>query len=192
MGQAEALKILKRKSKNSFGFDEVSINREIYLAEEGKNEHLCNYLKWIRARLMPENRKIYMQEQYSVFNRAKLEKYLPNEYRYDLADTSLFTPEEELRAKYNFLLSYCIEQKGTGSLSSTQVYPLTDIMRHAGFKQLVAVHKDSKYGRIVLGNMKEYLGSNLQSYFDFVGFLQRWLIFPSVIGILTSVLNTVF
>ena len=62
-------------------------------------------------------------------------------------------------------------------------------MRHAGFKQLIPIHKDSKYGRIVLGNMKEYLGANSQSYFDFVGFLQRWLVFPALIGVLTSLYN---
>jgi hypothetical protein len=59
---------------------------------------------------MPENKKIYMQEQYSVFKTAKREKYLPNEQAYDTSDTSLFTSEEELRAKYNYLLTYCIEE----------------------------------------------------------------------------------
>ncbi|MCB0369490.1 MAG: hypothetical protein KDD45_08580 [Bdellovibrionales bacterium] len=53
INQAQELKMLKRKQKKSFGFDLKTINREIYLAEEGKNIYLCNYLKWIRARLMP-------------------------------------------------------------------------------------------------------------------------------------------
>jgi hypothetical protein len=61
------------------------------LAEERKNTHLCNYLKWIRARLKPENKKIYIQEQYSVFNNAKIDKYLPNYDRYDPSDPALFT-----------------------------------------------------------------------------------------------------
>ena len=86
------MKILKRKQKKSFGFDLKTINREIYLAEESKNIHLGNYLKWIRARLMPENKKIYMQEQYSVFNKAKFHQYLPNQEPYDPEDQSLFTP----------------------------------------------------------------------------------------------------
>ena len=37
---------------------------------------------------------------------------------------------------------------------NTQIYPLSDIMRHAGFKELVPIHKDSKYGRVIVGNMK--------------------------------------
>ena len=81
--QAQELKILKRKQKKSFGFDLKTINREIYLAEESKNNHLCDYLKWIRARLKPENQKIYNQEQYSVFNKAKFHQYLPNKEPYD-------------------------------------------------------------------------------------------------------------
>lgn len=40
--------------------------------------------------------------------------------------------------------------------------------------------------------MKEYLGANSQTYFDFVGFLQRWLVFPALIGVVTSLYNYVF
>jgi hypothetical protein len=92
--QAQELQILKRKTKKSFGFDLKTINREIYLAEEKKDTHLCNYLQWIRARLKPVNKKIYMQEQYSVFNKQKMGQYLPNQETYDPKDDSLFTPEE--------------------------------------------------------------------------------------------------
>lgn len=77
--QAQQLQILKRKTKKSFGFDLKTINKEIYLAEERKDVHLCDYLKWIRARLKPVNKKIYMQEQYSVFNKNKIQQYLPNQ-----------------------------------------------------------------------------------------------------------------
>ena len=35
-----------------------------------------------------------------------------------------------------------------------EIFPLSDIMRHAGFKELVPIHKDSKYGRIIVGNIK--------------------------------------
>jgi len=48
----------------------------------------------VRARLSPENHRIYIQEQYSVFNKSKIDKYLPNEDRYDENDLSLFTPDE--------------------------------------------------------------------------------------------------
>jgi hypothetical protein len=40
--------------------------------------------------------------------------------------------------------------------------------------------------------MREYLGANLQSYFDFVAFMQRWLIFPTIVGIITTICNIVF
>jgi len=53
--QAAELKILKKKKKKSFAFDLTELNRQIYLAEEEKNTWMCNYLKWIRARMMPGN-----------------------------------------------------------------------------------------------------------------------------------------
>lgn len=141
---------------------------------------------------MPDNRKIYMQEQYSVFNKEKLSQYFPNEEIYDRANPSLFTPEEELRTKYNYLLTHCIEQEGPMANQNTQIYPFNDIMRHAGFKELVPIHKDSKYGRVVVGNIKEYLGANSQTYFAFVTFMQKWLLFPTVIGIITFLYNISF
>ena len=49
-------------------------------------------------------------------------------------DYSLFTPEEQLRTKYNYLMTYCIEQKGPAANQNIQIYPLNDIMKHAGFK----------------------------------------------------------
>ncbi len=44
----------------------------------------------------------------------------------------------------------------------------------------------------MLGNLKEYLGANSQTYFAFVAFLQKWLVFPALVGVLTSILNYVF
>lgn len=65
-------------------------------------------------------------------------------------------------------------------------------MKHAGFKELVAIHKDSKYGSVIFGSIREYVGANSQTYFDFVSFLQRWLIFPAVVGVLTILFNIFF
>jgi hypothetical protein len=41
---------------------------------------------------------------YSAFNNLKSDQYLRN------PDGTLFTPEEELRAKYDYLLNYYIER----------------------------------------------------------------------------------
>jgi hypothetical protein len=65
-------------------------------------------------------------------------------------------------------------------------------MKHAGFKLLIPVHKDSPYGNVMLGSLREYLSANSQTYFNFVAFLQRWLLFPTIIGLLTMVCNIVF
>jgi hypothetical protein len=65
-------------------------------------------------------------------------------------------------------------------------------MHHAGFKELIPIHKDSKYGRIVVGNITEYLGANSQTYFAFIAFLQKWLVIPTIIGIMTFLYNVVF
>lgn len=53
--QAQELKILKKKKKKSFNFNLKELNKQIYLAEEEKNVALGSYLKWIRARELPEN-----------------------------------------------------------------------------------------------------------------------------------------
>lgn len=84
-----------------------------------------------------------------------------------------------------------MEEKDTPQ-QSNKIYPFSDIMRHAGFKELVPVHKDSKYGSVIVGNMKEYLGANSQTYFAFVAFLQTWLVFPTVIGLVTFLYNALF
>lgn len=134
-----------------------------------------------------------MQEQYSVFNKSKIDRYLPNENLYDPREKSLFTTEEELRTKYNYLLTFCIQDEGqTSGHQNTQIFPLSDIMHHPGFKELVPIHKDSKYGRIVVGNITEYLGANSQAYFAFLAFLQKWLIIPTIIGILTFLYNVMY
>lgn len=104
--QATELKILKKKNKKSFNFTLKDLNKQIYIAEEEKNFALGNYLKWIRARELPQNKEIKEQERYSAFNVEKKEKYIKN------PDGSLFTPEEELRAKYNYLLNYSIKREG--------------------------------------------------------------------------------
>jgi hypothetical protein len=85
--QATDLKILKKKIKKSFNFSLKELNKQIYLAEEEKNVALGSYLKWIRARELPENQLIKEQEKYSAFNKDKSEKYAKNE------DGTLFTPD---------------------------------------------------------------------------------------------------
>ena len=54
--QATELKILKKKNKKSFNFTLKDLNKQIYIAEEEKNFALGNYLKWIRARELPQNK----------------------------------------------------------------------------------------------------------------------------------------
>jgi hypothetical protein len=146
---------------------------------------MCDYLKWIRARMLPGNEHIYEQERYSVFDHHKKESYV-------MEDGKLFTSEEELRTKYNFFVNFSVKQKGASRHQEERIYPLTDIMRHAGFKELVAIHKDSKYGSIILGSLRDYVGANSQTYFDFINFLQRWLVFPAIIGLLTIFFNIFF
>jgi hypothetical protein len=136
--------------------------------------------------MLPGSENILEQERYSVFNKAKASSYIKDE------DGKLFTSEEELRTKYNFLVNYSIQQKGASLHQEAKIYPLTDIMRHAGFKELVAVHKDTKYGSLIFGSIREYVGTNSQTYFDFVSFLQSWLLFPAAVGLLTVFFNIFF
>lgn len=62
-------------------------------------------------------------------------------------------------------------------------------MKHAGFIELVPIHKDHLYGTIIAESIKGYVGSNSQSYFDFIDFLQKWLIIPAVVGLMTIFFN---
>ena len=40
--------------------------------------------------------------------------------------------------------------------------------------------------------MGPYVGANSQTYFDFVAFMQRWLVLPATIGLLTFLFNVFF
>lgn len=65
-------------------------------------------------------------------------------------------------------------------------------MKHSGFEELVPIQKVSKYKPLIFGSLKEYLGPNIDCYFDFVTELQKWLVFPMVIGLLTVAINYYF
>ena len=125
--QASELKILKKKEKDSYKMTLREVNKQIYIAEEEKHIALCNYLKWIRARMLPENKLIYEQEKYEPFD--KEEAHL---FQKDSRGDS-FTPEEELRAKYNYLVTHSIKREGVSLHEKAYIYPFADIMKHAGF-----------------------------------------------------------
>lgn len=78
--------------------------------------------------MLPENADIYEQEKYSVFNVHKRNNYELN------SEGQLFSPEEELRAKYNFLLCHSEEVPHKSYKEDAFIYPFADIMKHAGFK----------------------------------------------------------
>lgn len=98
--QAHELKLLKIKNKKSFELSLKEIYDRIDQAESDNSQHYADYLRFIAARFEPDNKRIAEQERYSVFNKHKVDKYPPNE------KGELFSPEEELRCKYNFLLTY--------------------------------------------------------------------------------------
>lgn len=62
-------------------------------------------------------------------------------------------------------------------------------MKHAGFIELVPIHKSSKHGPIIPESIRSYVGANSETYFDFVAFMQSWLIFPAIIGLATVLFN---
>lgn len=65
-------------------------------------------------------------------------------------------------------------------------------MKRPGFVELVPVSRVSKYKFLIFGSLKNYLGPNIDCYFDFVSFLQIWLVFPMIIGLLTAAVNYYF
>lgn len=54
------------------------------------------------------------------------------------------------------------------------------------------IHKASCHRPLILESIRDYAGANGQTYFEFVGFMQKWLIFPTIIGLLTVAANSYF
>lgn len=186
--QAHELKVLKIKNKKSFAlFDNgrQNIYNCIAEAENGSSPHYADYLYYIAARNLPGNELIKEQERFSVFNKHKTDAY-------PAVNGSLFTSEEELRCKYNFLLTYREKIKNPKGGQDLYEFPFVDIMKNDHFIELLPVHKNSRYSPIILESVKDYIGSNDEIYFEFVSFLQKWLVFPAIIGLLTTMFNYFF
>lgn len=82
-----------------------------------------------------------------------------------------------------------MKREGASLHQEAVIYPFTDIMRHAGFVELVPIHKSSNYGPVIVDSVRRYVGANSQTYFDFVSFLQSWLILPAIVGLATVLFN---
>lgn len=67
--------------------------------------------------------------------------------------------------------------------------PFDVIMNHPGFLELVPIQRVSEVHPFTLGTVKDQVGPNIDTYFRFVHFMQKWLIFPSIIGIITALFN---
>lgn len=65
-------------------------------------------------------------------------------------------------------------------------------MKRPGFVELVPIQRVSKFKFMIFGSLKNYLGPNIDCYFDFVSFMQVWLVFPMIIGILTFAINNYY
>ena len=185
---AHNLKILKKKDKKSYKLSLKELNSVIYTMGNHHPTNTYNYLCFIRSRLYPKNREIYEQEQYSAFNKNKISQYLPINEKGDL-----FSEEEKLRSKYHFLLTY--DEKTTSSLEieydnkQQTREPFAQLMKHPGFVELLPIQKVSEYRVLIFGSLKDYLGPNIDCYFDFVTFFQKWLWFPLLVGLLTALVN---
>lgn len=65
-------------------------------------------------------------------------------------------------------------------------------MKHAGFIELVPVQKVSEHSHFIVGSLYDNVGPNVDCYFEFVSFLQKWLVFPMIVGLLAIALNSAF
>jgi hypothetical protein len=97
---AHDLHILKKKNKKSYQLSPKDLNTMIYTTDRELNPALYSYLCFIKGRFATHNSEIYEQEHLSAFNKNKKDMYFKG------ANGKLFTPEEELRAKYHFLVTY--------------------------------------------------------------------------------------
>lgn len=80
------------------------------------------------------------------------------------------------------------------SALDTSKQPFCNIMKHCGFVKLVPIQRVSKQKTVILSNksLKDFVGPNIDCYFSFVTFLQKWLVFPMIIGLTTTALNIHF
>lgn len=65
-------------------------------------------------------------------------------------------------------------------------------MKHPGFIELVPIQKISQHPYLILNSLRSYVGPNTECYFDFVSFLQTWLVFPMIVGLLAIILNYLY
>jgi hypothetical protein len=74
---------------------------------------------------------------------------------------------------------------------ATTKEPFSIMIKHPGFIEFIPIQRVSEHRVLILNNnsLKESLGPNIDCYFSFVSFMQRWLIFPMAIGLISTVLN---
>jgi len=107
----------------------------------------------------------------------------------------MFSPDEEMRCRYNELLTFRVDSTARVNELNVLVagYPFQELMAWKEFVSLIPIHKPHQYE--VVGSewyyksIKQYLGSNVEVYFDFIKFMQRWLWLPAVVGLLTIFCN---
>ena len=103
-----------------------------------------------------------------------------------------------MRCRYNELLSFQVESTANVNTVNVKVaeYPFQELMALQHFDSLIPIHKPHQY--VVEGwdwyykPVKEYLGNNVEVYFDFIRFLQRWLVPPTIFGLLTILCNSLY
>lgn len=109
---------------------------------------------------------------------------------------ALFTSDEYMRCRYNELLTFRVDSLAEVNGVSVQVssYPFQELMAVKQFDSLIPVHKPHQYEMVGLSDwyhkpVKEYLGSNVEVYFELIRWMQGWLLWPALAGILTIAYN---
>ena len=111
---------------------------------------------------------------------------------------TLFTPDEEMRCRYIELLNFRLESTANVNMLNVKIsnYPFQEMMALSQFDNLIPIHKPHQY--IVEGwdwygkSVRDYLGGNVEVYFEFIRFLQRWLVPPAIFGLITIMCNSVY
>ncbi|EAR92115.2 calcium-activated chloride channel protein (macronuclear) [Tetrahymena thermophila SB210] len=145
------------------------------------------------------NKKISKEEQVKLLEKIdpRIQQYeklnvIKTEMLYDLdkegnvimskRGLGIFTPAERLRITYSYMNK--IRIKDLRFLEFLQEQQL--------ITEIIPLHEKNAAISDSIQSIEDYYGENISSYFEFLDFYQKWLLYPAILGLITYVLSNKF
>ncbi|KAL4479988.1 hypothetical protein ABPG74_020504 [Tetrahymena malaccensis] len=94
----------------------------------------------------------------------------------------IFTPAERLRITYSYMNK--IRIKDLRFLEFLQEQQL--------ITEIIPLHEKNAAISDSIQSIEDYYGENISSYFEFLDFYQKWLLYPAILGLITYALSNKF